>query len=194
MRIKIIQVCLATAFLFWSLPSLWSTQSLADVARAEAERRCLLDEQGIEEKIVDGALPREMTSGELSRDEAPPFAIRKKSSERGTDSSSRSRDALRKYRTELQKLDKSIQKEEQALASKRRRLEVARRAPPSPVRVGRLSTRNAAAEAMRRLEDEIRDGEDRLKQLGEERSNLYDEGKRAGFLPGELEGRSGYQP
>lgn len=177
------------AFLFWSLQSLWSTQSLADVARAEAERRRLLDEQGIEEKIVEDIPSEEAMTGKRLRNDAPPAAARRKTSVRDADSGVRSRDALRKYRTELQKLDKAIQKEEQSLASKRRRLATARRTPPAPVRIGHLSARNAAAEAMRRLDAEIKDGEDKIKQLVEERANLYDEGKREGFLPGELEGR-----
>ena len=194
MRINFFHACLTTAFLFCSMQSLWSTQSLADVAREEAERRRLLDEQGIEEKIVDGMPSEEEMAGERTRGDVPPSAVRRKSLDRGADSGAQPRDALRKYRAELQKLDKAIQKEEQTLASKRRRLATARRTPPAPIRVGRLSTRDAAAEAMRRLEVEIKDGEDKLKQLGEERAKLYDRGRRDGFLPGELEGRSVYQP
>ena len=194
MRVNFFHACLTAAFLFWSLQLLWSNQSLADVARAEAERRRLLDEQGIEEKIVNGIPSEEEMVGKRTRYDAPPSAVRRNSPERGADSGARSRDTLRKYRAELQKLDKAIQKEEQTLASKRRRLETVRRTPPAPIRIGSLATRNAVAEAMRRLEAEIKDGEDKLKQLVEERANLYDEGRRNGFLPGELEGRSGYQP
>ncbi|MDR0843101.1 MAG: hypothetical protein LBP68_06755 [Acidobacteriota bacterium] len=192
MKIKIIHVCLATAFLFLNLCPLWSAQSLADVARAEAERRRLLDEQGIEGKVVDGTLPEWASSGELhAEDTSPPAAAREKTSKRDTGDGERLRGTLQKYRAGLQRLDKAIQKEERALESKRRRLETARRAPPAPIRLGRVSTRNAAAETMQRLEAEMKDIEANLRQLREERSDLYDEGRRDDFLPGELEGKGG---
>ncbi|MDR1728860.1 MAG: hypothetical protein LBT74_13220 [Acidobacteriota bacterium] len=204
---KTLQVCLTLVFLSWGAPPLRGAQSLADAARAEAERRRALAEQGVEGKVVEMASP-EPDAGRPSRssdssegappqgDRPPPPASRPKSQGRpgaqagaGEDAGSgdRPKGALQKHRAELKKLDRAIQKEERALDAKRRRLEAVRRAPPEPIRLGGALSRDKRGESMRRLKEEIADIEANLKGLREDRSEAYDEGRRDGFLPGELE-------
>ncbi len=88
----------------------------------------------------------------------------------------------------LQKLDQAIRKEERQLALKREKLEAGRRTLPGP---GPLDARSGGwkREARERLEAEIREIGERLVELRRARADCYDEGRKAGFLPGELDGR-----
>jgi flagellar biosynthesis chaperone FliJ len=160
-----IQSCFMAAFLFLSM------QSLADVAREEAERRRLLDQQGVEAKSVDSYSEEQAT--------VPSEVETSKNNGQG-------KDAARNYRNILQKLDKAILQEERRLEAKRERLQSTRRAPP---KFSSRSAGNQSANSISRLQREIEDMEERLKQLRQERSEKYEEGLKAGFLPGELDGK-----
>jgi predicted RNase H-like nuclease (RuvC/YqgF family) len=158
-------------------------QSLADIARREAARRKLLDEQGIEGKVIEGNPVASSSRGNLTLSTPAPAAPQE-TSKRGA--SSKSQPALRPFRNALQKLDRTIRQEEKRLETRRTRLQAERWAPP---KAGKVTSRNQSEDIQNRLREEIEELQLKLKELRRERAEIYDEGKKAGFLPGELEGK-----
>ena len=90
------------------------------------------------------------------------------------------------YRTSLQKLDRAIQQTEARLASKRARLRPGSGQIPA-AEWRRAKTRLKIAQG--RLQAEIEELQLKLKQLRDERFEVYEAGKKAGFMPGELDGK-----
>jgi hypothetical protein len=177
MRIENIQSCCMAAFLFLGM------QSLADVARQEAERRQLLEQQGIEAKVIT------IDSGQRSADRSPTQRENPSSAPikpAGASNAGKERGSAQNYRSALQKLDRAILQEERRLAAKKERLQETRNAP---LRISSRSEGNQASGNLARLQSEIQDIEAKLKQLREGWREKYEEGLRAGFLPGELDGK-----
>ena len=190
MNNKICVFLTTAALLLSGMCTLRGAQSLADIARMEAARRQTIEEQGLEEKILNLSGTDEQKQEAARPQTQSQSSSKTKTQNQGADSSERTRNSLQRYRSGLQKLDKDIRREELALESKQRRLETARHAPPQISRT--ITGRNPAAETIQRLEADIKDIRAKLKNLRNERADLYDEGRRAGFLPGELEGRIEY--
>ncbi len=158
-------------------------QSLADVARQESERRRRMDEQGVEAKIIEGEPELLAPNGNLTVF-APDRSMPKKSTQETAPG--KGQPSVRSYRTALQKLDRAIQRDEERLNARRARLQAEKWAPP---KAGPISKSAGSADSLRRLQEEIEDLESRLKQQRKERLEVYDEGRKAGFLPGELDGK-----
>jgi predicted RNase H-like nuclease (RuvC/YqgF family) len=158
-------------------------QSLADIARQEAERRKLLDEQGIEGKVIAGNPASSSSRGNLTLSTPSPVKSKKKFTE---NTSSKNQSSLRTFRNALQKLDKAIRQGEKRLESRRARLQAERWAP---IKAGKITGRGTNEDIQSRLREEIEDLQGKLKELRQERADIYDEGKKAGFLPGELDGK-----
>lgn len=169
--------CRLTAFFLLSL------QSLSDIAREEADRRRRLDQQGIEAKIIEG-VPEDLAPNGSLTTSTPDLAAAGQA--RASSTAGKSPPSARSYRTALQKLDRTIRKDQKRLKTLRSRLQAEKWAPP---RVGPITRSGSAAEPQSRLQADIDELESRLKQLREERSELYAEGRKAGFLPGELDGK-----
>jgi hypothetical protein len=161
-----------------------SMQSLTDIAREEAERRQRLEQQGIEEKIIERpavpSVPRERQA------KAPASSERQKKPS-AENASPKSQATVHRYRATLQKLDRAIRLEEERLSIKRARLEESRWPLP---KIGPLSTRNRTPDTQERLQKEIDELQIKLKELRQERKETYEEGRKAGLLPGELEGKT----
>jgi chromosome segregation ATPase len=155
-------------------------QSLADVARDEAERRKLLDQQGIEAKVIEVDAGQK---GNLTISTDSPPAARKDSQKKPARSDGRT--SVRSFRNALQKLDRAIRQNQERLESRRARLRSGRW---EISKSGRASSSNAE-KSQSRLQEEIEDLEMKLNQLRQERSEVYQEGRKAGFLPGELDGK-----
>ena len=168
--------CLALLFIF-------DVQSLVDVAREEAERRRLLQEQGIEAKVIEVNAVNPEPDGNMSIPERRPD-VREKSSAQSNSPKGQS-SALR-YRSTLQKLDREIQQAEERLKSKQARLQSERWALP---KTGRISGRSRTKDSSSRLKAEIEELQIKLKLLQNQRFEAYESGKKAGFLPGELDGK-----
>jgi DNA repair exonuclease SbcCD ATPase subunit len=83
-------------------------------------------------------------------------------------------------------LEREIRQAEEKLAEMRARVARERWAPP---KVGRLSRNARSRVSEERLRSQIRSLETRLNYLRQERSETYAAGRRAGFLPGELDGK-----
>jgi hypothetical protein len=155
-----------------------------DVAREEGERRKRLEEQGIEGRVLDEnaaglARPGNITT---STERAAPVHMPSVRSD-----PLKGQGSVRSYRSALQKLDRSIQQNEAQLTAKRARMHAEKRAN---FKSGKASKGAGANDPQRRLQAEIEALEIKLKQLRDERFESYEAGKRAGFLPGELEGKA----
>lgn len=153
-------------------------QSLADFAREEAARRERLEQEGIEAKVITEAA--EGLQGNLSTSEGRP------QSSGSAKSVSKNESSLRGFRSAIQKLDRSIRQQENRLKLRRARLQSLHR---ESRKKGEAPGSGKGADAQSRLAEEIEELEMNLKELRRERAEVYDEGKKAGFLPGELEGK-----
>lgn len=158
-------------------------QSLVDVARDEAERRKRLEEQGIEARVIDGnaaGLPRQ---GNITTSTEPDAAVKIPSTRSDL---LKDQGSVRSYRSALQKLDRAIQQNEAQQASKRARMQAEKWAN---LKSGKASKGTGGENPQIRLQAEIDALQIKLKQLRDERFEVYEAGKKAGFLPGELEGK-----
>lgn len=151
-------------------------QSLADVAREEAERRKRLEDQGVEAKVIEEIPAESAKHGNLSTSTVPASKGSKKPPGASAPANGK---PLRSYRTSLQKLDQAIRQHESRLEARRKQLQSERRKPND----------GKESKVQEKLREEIESLETKLSQLRRERSETYDEGKKAGFLPGELDGK-----
>jgi hypothetical protein len=158
-------------------------QSLADIAREEADRRKRLDVQGVEAKVIDRIPDTSAPDSDLalSTPDSRDAEKSKAPSRTGRDPAS-----PQGYRTALRKLDRAIRKDQERLESLKSRLQSEKWAIAP---AGRSSKGVAAEESRNRLRADIEELELKLKELRRERSEVYEEGRKAGFLPGELDGR-----
>lgn len=158
-----------------------TVQSLADVARQEAERRSELERQGVTAKVIEGDPGRMAPSGNISTSaQSPGFA------RHADEDKLRNRGSPRYYRTAIQKFNREIRSLEDRLVTLRERIQAERWALPKSGRAGRSSSGSGSRE---QLQWQARDIELKLKRLRQERAAIYDEGRRSGFLPGELDGK-----
>jgi chromosome segregation ATPase len=167
---------------YWLIPFvLFCLQSLADVARQEAERRKSLDQQGIEAKVIN-AVPQS-SGGNLAVSSGASPSPQRASKE---SVSGKGKTSIEGIRTALQKLDRSIQQTQERLESRRTRLQSERW---TISKAKRVSGRGDAETNQNQLKEEIEELKQKLVRLQQERAEIYDRGKKAGFLPGELTGK-----
>jgi hypothetical protein len=158
-------------------------QSLVDIAREEAERRREVDRQGIAVKVIDGNTMGSVPNGNVTTSTGP---VTPSTPASGKASSEREKTSVKGFRSSLQKLDREIQKNEASLILKRARVHTEKWANPTN---GKASGGGRSQNVLTQLQAEIDRIEAKLKQLRSERFETYEAGKKAGFLPGELEGR-----
>jgi hypothetical protein len=178
MRIPNIKLCGMT------LCVLLNMQSLSDIAREEAERRQWLEQQGIEEKIIER---NEAPSAQKERQANASASAERQKKTSIENASPKNQAIVRRFRSALQKLDRRIRQEEERLAPKQSRLEESRW---TLSKTGRLSTHSRTTDTQERLQKEIEELQLKLKELHRERDETYEEGRKAGLLPGELEGKT----
>jgi hypothetical protein len=162
------------------LEPVFGEQSLADFARKEAERRKLIDLQGMETREISSDKVQKQGSGGLTTSRlpterrAPP--VRETGAQRQIPISS--------FRNPLKKLDGEIRQCEDRMTGLKERIEADKRILP------RLNARgvDTSAAARERKLSEFRDLELKLKRLRQDRREHYDAGLKAGYLPGELDG------
>jgi len=161
----------------------FATESLADAARRESERRDRIEQLGIEEKVIEGNGKCSLPEGNVSV--LKPSEIKPGKVER-TSFPAKDRSALRQYRTKLQKLDKNIRKEESRLEKLRERLDSLKE---KSLRIGDLKGFSRNNESRDRIMEQIESLQVDLKLLRREKREVFDSGRIEGFLPGELEGK-----
>jgi len=158
-------------------------QSLAEAARREAERRQKLDREGVQEKRIEATDLARLAPGGAISTFAPgsglaPASVSAAKSEPPV--------SLRSFQTRLQKLDRDIQQAEGQLKQLKVRADAERWAPVKVLK-GSGGTDPAAARA--RLRSQIAELEGKLARLRVERGDTFFAGRKAGYLPGELENR-----
>ena len=100
--------------------------------------------------------------------------------------SHKGRKSVVSYRTALQKLDQQIRQSEERIAALQTRLQAEKW---SLHKIRRTSSRSRTKNPVSQLQAQIQDLQTKIKRLHEERFEVYEAGKKAGFLPGELEGK-----
>lgn len=160
-----------------------TTQSLAEVARKEAERRRSIDEQGIPVKRIDTyGQPPSAPGGAISV-----FSVERSSAPKSPSTSkTEPRASLRSYQTRLQKLDRDIAQAEERLKLLRARSDAERWVPTKTAKGSRGSGTSSAQDS---LHWQILEWEGKLAGLRRDRSDTFQAGRKAGYLPGELENR-----
>jgi hypothetical protein len=149
-------------------------QSLADAARKEAERRKALEKQGIPSKtIIQKGLPQLSTAAEKPTGPRAPATGGKRLS-------------ATHYRTALERLQNDIARTRERLDAARKRFEAER---SMPFRLGRNGSQTGSSLNQQKIQVQLQELESRLSRLQEERRKTYDEGRKAGYLPGELDGK-----
>ncbi len=161
----------------------WEGQSLIDAARKEAERRQKLDLQGVQVKKIDAADPGLLApngtigvSAPGSHAITPSFGAKK----------GEPRAPLRSFQTSLRKLDRDIAQTEDRIKLLRARADAERWAPVKTAKGSKGSAQSSAQDQMR---FQILDLEVKLSRLRKERMDAFEAGRKAGYLPGELENR-----
>jgi predicted RNase H-like nuclease (RuvC/YqgF family) len=156
-------------------------QSLAEAARREAERRKSLEQQGIEGKVISAESLGRNLGAAVSTSKLPATG-RKPVPGRP---SAENRRSVASYRSALLRLDRNIRQCEDRLAALKRRYEEEKDTLP---RSGRMTSRMAANSTRERLRRQIEELQIRLRRLRQDRLEAYDAGRKAGFMPGELDG------
>jgi len=158
-------------------------QSLAEAARKESERRRQLAEQGVEAKVIEGDGRGPAPQGTAVT--FTPGTGRENVSAQAKES--RSRTPASAYRNLLQKLDREISECEER---RRRTLQQAEAEKWSPSKVLRSGRSQGGPNLQERLKKQAEDLEVKLKRLRRQRSETYEAGRKAGYLPGELDGKA----
>lgn len=174
---------LAAGLAFSMVVAAGATQSLAEAARKEAERRRQVDQQGIPERRIDAADGSRLApGGAISLSSPGPGTQR----EAAAPPKPAGGAGLRAFQTKLQKLDRDIQQSEAQLKKLKERQAAERWAP-----VARLGVAKGAGPANSEVQlgRQIQDLEGKLKLWRQERMDTFQAGRKAGFLPGELERR-----
>jgi hypothetical protein len=166
-----------------SLFLVFNLQSLADFARQEAERRRLLDEQGIQGKVIVSVAAKPESNEDAAVPETPSGG-KEKTAERSD--ARNGRKSASRYRTALQKLDQQIRQGEERLTSLQARLHAEKW---SPSKTRRTSSRTKTKDSTSRLQAQIQELQTKIRRLREEHFEVYESGKKAGFMPGELDGK-----
>jgi hypothetical protein len=160
-----------------------SAQSLAELARKEAERRRALKEQGVSGKVIESGGPAlDGNSGRVTTSDTTSSLTALTSGSRAV----KNADRAGPYRTKLQSLERQIRQNEEQLRLLKARMASERWAPPKPGRITRNLRTGSSFEDLRWKALQL---EAKLKQLRAERLEVYEQGRKAGFLPGELEGK-----
>lgn len=158
-------------------------QSLVDVARKEAARRQKLAQMGVKEKRIDVSDPSQLVSGgaisvfSLESSRAGAQTPAQKAEPRGS---------LRSYQSRLEKLDRDIAQAEERIKLLRIRVDAERWAP---TRIAKGLRGSGSSSSQEQLGWQILELEAKLAGLRKDRSDAFQAGRKAGYLPGELEGR-----
>jgi hypothetical protein len=161
------------------------SQTLAEAALREAERRQKLDQQGVLAKRIEATDPGLLAPGGAISTFSPgpglalplPTAATQKTEPRAS---------LRSFQTRLQKLDRDIRQTEERIKLLRARADAERW---TSIKTGKGSRGSAISSAAEQLRWQISELELKLADWRRERSDVFQAGRKAGYLPGELDGR-----
>ncbi len=164
-------------------PSSAATQSLTEVARKEAERRQKIDQQNVPVKRIESVdLASASSNGTVSVSHTESRSTSLKVPAPRPDA----RATLRSFQTRLQKLDNDIAQAEERLRLLRARAEAERW---TVVRTPKGSRGGGLISGQDQFRWQILEAEGKLAGLRRDRSDVFQAGRKAGYLPGELEMR-----
>lgn len=169
--------------LFLLSRGLAAAQSLGEVARKEEERRKALESQRIEGKVILEEDVRNSKGGNLTLS-SPEYSRRTSDAQSSNDSGKRG--SADSYTASLKKLDREIRQAEQRIKQLSSRLYNERW---SIKKMGKQASSSLDDTLREKLEREIEELQAKIKLWREERRATYAAGRKAGFLPGELDGR-----
>jgi hypothetical protein len=152
-------------------------QSLEDAAQKEAERRRQLENQGVQEKVIEGDGESLAPSGNLT------VSTPSGSKFQNVEAPAKDRKSLasiRSYRATLQKLDRAIRENEVRMDSLRARLQSERK---------RIVSNGLTSSAQSKLQEQIDRLQAKVEQARKERAGIFQAGRKDGYLPGELDGK-----
>lgn len=156
-------------------------QSLAEAARREAERRRALEAGGVSGSVVS----HENVEAAGRHGAVTTSSIPNRSSRRGESRQSPGGAGARGFRSTLQNLDRQIRDTADRLKIARARIDSERWAQPKPGRQGAAGV----SSSVERYRWQVQELEAKLSRLHQERRETWEAGRKAGFLPGELDGR-----
>ena len=158
-------------------------QSLAEAARKEAERRRQLAEQNVEAKVIRGRGSLEAANGNVTT-----FGG---GTARGSTTSaareSKGRTSLSSYRNQLRKLESEIRDCEERQRLLRRQADAERWTLPKS---GRRGVGTGSQTSREKLLMQAQDLQIRIERLRRERQEIWDEARKSGYLPGEVDGKA----
>ncbi len=157
-------------------------QSLAEASRREGERRRQLAVQEVEARVIEARGSVKVSGGNVTT-----FSRGATQVSPGAAKEARSRTSLSAYRTLLRKLEREIQDGEERQSLLRREAESVKWTLPKS---GRRSGGVAGPTPHERLLRQAEDLEVKLKRLRRQRQETRDEARKAGYLPGELDGKA----
>jgi hypothetical protein len=163
--------------------SLARGQSLAEAARREAERRRQLAERGVESRTI--ALDGRATSKQGS--EATQTRRSGRDNVTAPAKNSRGRGSANSFRDRLQKLEREISECDERY---RKTLQLAQAEKWSLPKVLRSGRSQSSSEPLERLKKQSEELAAKLKRLKRQRLDAYEAGRKAGYLPGELDGKA----
>ncbi len=158
-------------------------QSLAEAARKEAERRRRLEEQNVEAKVIRGRGSLEVANGNVTTFGGVASQGSPSTSTRET----KGRTSLSAYRNRLRKLEGEIHDCEERQRLLHRQADAERWTLP---RSGRRSGGTGSQTSREKLLLQAQDLQVKIERLRRERQETWDEARKAGYLPGELDGKS----
>ncbi len=159
------------------------SQSLAEAARKEAERRQKLEKAGVQEKRIEAGDPAQLAPGGSISTSSPKLATAPavKSTQKAEP-----RESLRSFQTRLQKLDREITQAENRLKLLRAKADAERWAP---IEIGKGPKGSGKSSSQDQMRWQILELEGKLAGMRRDRVDTFQAGRKAGYLPGELEGR-----
>ncbi len=158
-------------------------QSLAEAARKEAERRRRLEDQNVEAKVIHGRGSLEVSNGNVTTfgggtpRSSPSAAARE----------TKGRTSLSAYRNQLRKLEREIRDCEERQGLLRRQADAERWTLPKS---GRRSVGTGTQTSREKLLLQAQDLQIKIDRLRRERQETWNEARKAGYLPGEIDGKA----
>lgn len=159
------------------------TQSLAELSRLELERRQKIEQQGVPAKRIEYVGRSDRVTGGTVSTSSP---VAGKTSRAEPAAKADPRPALRTFQARLQKLDRDIAQAEDRVKVLRKKIEAERWAP---IKTAKGSLGLGSSAAVDQLRWQVTELEGKIAALRRERGDVFQAGRKAGYLPGELENR-----
>jgi hypothetical protein len=172
--------CCALLLILLCSDAFGADQSLGEIAHREAERRKAVDLSGTASREISAEQINGSHAGNISTSRLPPRAPTPPPKSPALEKAL----SLASFRSKLKKLDDEIRQCEDRLARAKEMAAAEKKIVPI---LSRKAAETSISANQKRIQ-EIRSLESRLAKLRQDRMECYGAGRRAGYLPGELDG------